>query len=240
MKFTKSIQVFTIAFLMITMLSCSNDKVSSDGNVALRAKVTIDNTSAKDALESKNQASVTISSFKINIREIEFEIDDDDNDNEDLYSELELEGPFELNLLNGSTSISITKVTIPNNVYDEIEFDLYKSTNNQSEMFEKSIQIKGEIDGTPFVFWHDMMDEFEVDYSNNTVDILVDGSVTNITIDFDLSIIFGATSTIDFSIATDNNNDGLIEISPNDNDGNRNLADFIKNLLKESADLQDD
>jgi len=240
MKLTKFIPAFLIAFILFNLTSCSNDEVSNEGNVALKAKASFNNTSKKENALSKNQATITITSFKINVREIEFEVDDDDLENEDLYSKLELEGPFELDLLSGNTTINIINTTIPNNVYDEIEFDLYKSTDVDSDMYEKSIQIKGEIDGTPFIFWHDMMDEFEVDYSNNIVDLVIDGSVTNITINFDLSIIFGATSSIDFSLATDNNNNGLIEIYPNDDDGNRDLADFIKNLLKESADLQDD
>ena len=240
MKLTKLIPAFLITFILFNLTACSNDEISNDGNVALKAKASFNSTSSKDNTQRKNQATITITSFKINLREIEFEVDDDDDLNEDLYTKLELEGPFELDLSSGNTTISITSTSIPNNVYDEIEFDLYKSTDPDSDMYEKSIQIKGEIDGTPFIFWHDMMDEFEVDFSNNLVDIIVDGSTTNITIDFDLSIIFGATSSIDFSLATDNNGDGLIEIHPNDEDGNRDLADFIKNLLKESADLLDD
>ncbi len=239
MKFKKLIPVFVSLTLLFTMLSCNDDDISSNGNVAIKAKATT-NTIPKSMVGQKNQAAITISSFKINLREIEFEIDDDDDVMEELYSKLELEGPFELDLLNGSTSINIITTSIPNNVYDEIEFDLYKSTNSQSDMFEKSIKIEGEIDGTPFVFWHDMMDEFEVDFNNNTVDIVVAGNSTAITINFDLGIIFGATSSIDFSLATDGNGNGVIEINPNDEDGNRDIADFIKNLLKESADLLDD
>jgi hypothetical protein len=48
------------------------------------------------------------------------------------------------------------------------------------------------------------------------------------------------TSTIDLSSTTDGNGDGIIEISPNDTDGNNALANTIKNLTKEGIDLLDD
>ncbi len=234
--------VLLVAFLMIAISSCTKDETTNDGNVSLKAKATLMNTTSKSGETAKNLSNVTITSFKINIREIEFEIDDDDDDDtmEELYSEIELEGPFELDLSNGSTAIDITSVDLPNNVYDEIEFDLHKSTDSQSDLYGKSIEIKGEINGVPFVFWHDTEEEFEVDYNNNSVDVVVDGTSVVTTVNFDLSIIFGAASNIDFSTATDADQDGVIEINPNDDDGNNDLADFIKNLLEESSDLLDD
>lgn len=232
--------VLLVAFLMIAISSCTKDETTNDGNVSLKAKATLMNTASKSGETAKNLSNVAITSFKINIREIEFEIDDDDDTMEELYSEIELDGPFELDLSNGSTAIDITSVDLPNNVYDEIEFDLHKSTDSQSDLYGKSIEIKGEINGVPFVFWHDTEEEFEVDYNNNSVDVVVDGTSVVTTVNFDLSIIFGAASNIDFSTATDADQDGVIEINPNDDDGNNDLADFIKNLLEESSDLLDD
>ncbi|WP_340077507.1 hypothetical protein [Leptobacterium sp. I13] len=231
---------FAVTALVVTNISCSSSNDSNDGNVSINAKASINSSN----IGSRNPDNVILTDFLINIREIEFEIDDDldDNNIEDLIGEdkVELQGPFELDLLSGSTSINIANVDLPNNTYDEIEFDFHKSQNTSSELFDKSILIRGTINDVPFVFWHDTEEEFEVDFSNDTVDIVVDGGTTNITINFDLDIIFGAASSVDFSSATDGNNNGVIEINPNDDDGNRALADFIKNLLEESSDLLDD
>ena len=47
-------------------------------------------------------------------------------------------------------------------------------------------------------------------------------------------------ASIDLTTATDGNNDGLIEISPIDTDGNNGLANIIKNKIKDATDLYDD
>ena len=59
-------------------------------------------------------------------------------------------------------------------------------------------------------------------------------------IDFDLSLIFDSTAGVDLSQATDGNQDGTIEISPSDPDGNNELAQSIRNAIKQHIDLLDD
>ena len=46
-------------------------------------------------------------------------------------------------------------------------------------------------------------------------------------------------SQVDLSNATDGDGDGLIEIGPNDTDGNQSLANAIKNKIKDSCELDD-
>lgn len=46
-------------------------------------------------------------------------------------------------------------------------------------------------------------------------------------------------STIDLSTAVDGNGDGTIEISPNEPDGNNNLANQLKENLEGSCDIDD-
>ena len=107
-------------------------------------------------------------------------------------------------------------------------------------MFGKSILINGEINGVPFEFWHNAEEEFDIDYEDSVLNIIVDANTINTTINFDISTVFGATSSIDFSNAKDVDNDGIIEINPNNDDGNADLADLILDLLEESTDLSDD
>ncbi len=239
MKTKKITSILLGLFITLIAVSCSKDENS--GNVALKAKATFNPLSPKTSVAQKNLSTIIISSFMINIKEIEFEIDDDNDDqNENLYSDLELKGPFELDLSSGNVSIDITSINLPLAVYDEIEFKLHKSVNELSELFGKSIQIKGELNGIPFVFWHNFEEEFEVDYVNNAVDVVVDGTSTSAIINFDLDAVFGSTSTIDFTGAKDGNGNGIIEINPNNDDGNASLADFIKNLLKDNCELEEE
>ena len=187
-----------ILFLVLTMAACSSDDSgSNNGNNQLRIKASAvysptANRSANGAAINEN---VILTSFKINIKEIEFEFaedyyddndndDDDDNDGYDdddnsydddgFYGdddEFELSGPFELDLLNQSSVV--TTVTIPNGIYEEVEFKLDKNNNSSSEMFNKSIEIKGTIGGIPFVFWHNVEEDFEIDYEDTNQNLVV-------------------------------------------------------------------
>ena len=154
---------------------------------------------------------------------------------------MEFDGPFILDLLGGNTQINIASANVPLDVFEEIEFDMHKNEDTTNEvLFGKSILIEGTIDGVPFVFWHDTNEEFEVDYENAANDITVTEGGAGIVINFDLNIIFGAASSIDFSTVTDGDQDGVIEIHPGDDDGNGDFAHAIKNLLHEASDLLDD
>ncbi len=243
--------VLIIVVLLIIISSCSSDETSNNGNIMLKATSTFNNFANKNE-DSKSESVIDISSFKVNIKDIKFEIDDHDddendddendddenneNENEDL--EFELEGPFELDLSNGESNI--VNVEIPDNVYEEIKFNLHKSTDIESEMYGKSIEIKGEINGFPFVFWHDTEEQFEVDFDDSNIDLIVNGNSIILTINFDLNAVFGIYSSIDFSNLIDDDANGIIEINPNNDDGNKELADFIINLLEEESELDDD
>lgn len=234
MKTLNSILAVCLSTLM--MVSCSSDD-SPAGNVSIKAKATYTN-----PISAKLASNVVLNSFIVNLKEIEFELDEshldetnqsyDDNGYYDSEDEIKLKGPFQLDLLNVSTPL--TFVDLPNGKYEEVEFKMAKDLNAGSSMYGKSIQIKGTIDGTPFVFWHTTEEDFEVDFEDMNQDVVVtDGTIT-VNINFDLNI---ALSGIDFSSANDGDGDGVIEIGPDDMDGNHDLADLIKEKIKDATDL---
>lgn len=243
-KLFKSILLF---FAGILIVSCAKDD-STTGSLAISAKATIANIASKNSTINKSNSQVVINNFLLNIKEFELEVDDNeqDDDNEqwddDSYynydDDLELKGPFELDLMLGQ--ITFLSVDIPNGVFEEIEFKFDKSTDATSELFGKSVLIKGTIDGTPFVFWHDFNEEVELDFEDPQFDIMVQNDANSLVINFDLSLLFYSTSGIDLSQATDGNSNGIIEISPYDTDGNNALANQLKDKLKMLIDLLDD
>ena len=159
--------------------------------------------------------------------------DDNDYGSDD---EVNLAGPFELDLSQGSTTV--TNVNIPEGVYEEVEFKMDVSSNPSSELYQKSILLSGMIDGTPFEFYHTFDEDFEVDYEDAGQNLVIDANNNNsITFNFDLATVI---SNVDFSSATDGNNDGTIQISPVDADGNQQLAHTIKNAIVQYAELVDD
>ncbi len=248
-------QLIALAVLStFTLISCSKDETGSDfGKLALSAKSTATTTSSsKQATSSKSVAEgVEVIDFMINLVEFELELDVEEqemeNDSNELWDddgafdfedEIELEGPFTLDLMAGQ--ISFLNVTVPNGSYEELEFKINKNKDENSEMFGKSVLIRGTINDVPFIYWHNFMDEVEVDFEDPTIDVAIAGNTESLVIDFDLSLLFNAVGGIDLGQATDNNNDGTIEISPTDEDGNNDLAQSIRNRMRDIIDLIDD
>lgn len=227
--------------VIFSTASCSNDESSSnDANNYL----TILAKASYSGNTGRMENAVSISDFKINLKEIEFELDDDfyDDDDDDygdgFYGdddEFELRGPFELDLLSGQTTI--TTINIPNGVYEEVEFKMARNNNAESELFNKSVLIKGTIGSTPFVFWHNIDEDFEIDYEDAGQNLVIADNSATLVIDFNLDAVL---ANVDLTNAQDGNGDGLIEISPNDPDGNQSLANTIKDKIEEYTDLLDD
>jgi hypothetical protein len=191
-------------------------------------------------------ATSIITDIKLSIREVEFDKEDAHfkmDSTYDFNNDIKLKGPFVLDVLEQNTFVEqlITTVNVPNARYEEVEFKLHKST-DAGVMNGKSIMITGTIEGKPFIFWHDTDEEFEVDFTNATTDIQINGDtapmVINLALDGLFSTIKGGVS---LSSAQDGDGDGVIEINPgSDNDGNKDLANAIKDLLEQATDLIDD
>ena len=253
-------KVLGISALLALLTSCSNDtsSVNSDNVMKISAKATY--TSAANRLSSPSAASsgVVLTSFKINIKEIEFKLADtgtgegeggegmDDHqdhhgkgdDNHDgMYNgddEARLNGPWELDLLNQTAPV--TTVTIANGTYEEVELKLNKSLVADSPLFNKTVEIKGTINGVPFVFWHNFEQQFEIDYHDAAQNLVVSNSSFDLVFNIDLNKVLSA---VDLSTAVDGNSNGLIEIGPDDTDGNNALALQLNTHMAHSTEMED-
>lgn len=236
--------------LGLMTMSCSNDNdegfpgdsPTALAQVSLKAKGTYNGATAKGFSSTTLKGNVEISNFLVNIGEIELEFDDDSDDDswegDDFYGsddELELKGPFELDLVQNEFTFAV--VDLPQARFEELEFEFSKNGNEASALYGKTILVQGNLDGMPFEFWHNFEEDMEIDYQDSTKDIDITNGLDEITINFDLS---GMLSGLDLSTAVDGNGDGLIEISPMDVDGNNALAKALKERIKDYIDLLDD
>ncbi|HSV88168.1 MAG TPA: hypothetical protein VLH61_05955 [Bacteroidales bacterium] len=217
------------------LTSCGKE---DEGN----AKVSFQAVNTKTMMKTAPVAGVVVNTFKVNIDEIEFEFYDSDDDaypDGEKYSEYELEGPFEVDLVrDGNTQLTtlVTGIELPKTGFDEIEFEFELSENRASELFGKSILVKGTLNGVPFEYFS-TIDEFEVEVEfEYPVDLSAAGGVSVI-VSIDLASIFDPTrGGVDISQATDGNGNGTIEIHLLDNDGNRVLADRIDDAIWKAID----
>ncbi|MBL7472193.1 hypothetical protein IS446_05250 [Robertkochia sp. 1368] len=247
-------KIGSLLFTLLLIISCSdNDDPVTRGQLRISVGNSLDSEGAKGMVANREVApGLDITTFLINMEEFELEIDheDDDYDGEDddemwdddgyydSEDEFELEGPFVVDMLAGK--VELMNINMPMGPFDEIEFDFEKSDDPESILFGKSILVEGTFEGVPFIFWHDFMDEIEVDFEDVEKDIVITEGTESVTIYFDIANMFSLEQGIDLSEAKDGNGDGVIEISPKDEDGNNQLAHDLKEALKAHIDLLDD
>lgn len=241
--------VFGLIVLITLMVSCSSDSNSSQNVMKISAKATY--TAANKSGTSALSTGVELTSFKINIKEIEFKLAESENgddngtddhgqgdDNHDgMYNEEDesgLQGPWELDLLNQSAPI--TTVTIANGTYEEVEFKLNKSLVTTSPLYNKTVEIRGAINGTPFVFWHDFETQFEIDYHDSANNLVVSNSSFDLVFNIDLNQVL---SEVNLNAAVDGNGNGIIEIGPDDTDGNNALAQQLNDHIENHTEMED-
>ena len=225
-------------------VACNNDEPSATGTVILKMEAV---SSTGSTINGRIKTTTVIDDFKVNIKEIEFEFDEEDShfDTDSAFDEdVKLKGPFVVDVLEQNALVEqlITTVNLPNARYEEVEFKLHKNE-DAGVMNGKSILITGTVDGKPFIFWHDTDEEFEIDFENESTDLTINGNTVPMVINFQLERLFSSLKGgIDLSLAKDGDGDGVIEINPGsvDNDGNKELADAIKDLLEDATDLIDD
>lgn len=233
-----------MVLLASTMLvSCNNDDPAATGTAILKMEAS---SSTGSTINGRIKTTTVITDFKVSIKEIEFEFDEEDEHfktDSSFNEDVKLKGPFVLDVLEQNTFVEqlITTVNLPNARYEEVEFKLHKNT-DVGAMNGKSVFITGTVDGKPFVFWHDTDEEIEIDFENAATDLVVNGNTAALVINLQLEHLFSTVSGgVNLSLAKDGDGDGIIEINPgSDNDGNKELADAIKNLLEGAADLVDD
>lgn len=227
--------LFAIVLSAFIFVSCSKDDNSNTteetATTLLGAKATFNNGRAFTDVE--------VTKFLVNVEDFELEFDDDEVIGGNFYSDLELEGPFVLNLSEPNLVFPIATVDIPVGEYEELEFEITRSRDPENELFQRSILIEGTIDGTPFVFWHNFEEDVEIEFEGINVPIIIENDGENLIVNFDLTFLFN-TNIIDLSTATDGNGNGVIEISPTDQDGNNALANQIKEIMKDAIDLLND
>ena len=141
-----------IIVLLIMMASCTNDSSSSTNKMRIFGKATYTNAAKTNVTLSPLTSGVVLTSFKINIKEIEFEIaegneDGEDNDPSEEFSE---EIPMEI-IKNESLSSEISDISLPivleeeevinvNSKIDDIPFEI--NTGNDETDVPMTIKSK--------------------------------------------------------------------------------------------------
>lgn len=227
--------------ISMTLVSCNKDNESPVGSVTLKASTSGGNSFTQGGrIGGKTEAEIIITDFQISIRDVYFKTDVDSDGKADDSTDVAFRGPYQLDLLNGADAVTQTIGTadVPNGEYNEMRFKFHKDYDMPTDhpLYDRSIFIAGTIDGVPFEMWHDTSENLDI--GRNT-GVIVNNNEVNLVINFTIEQFLNASVAVDLSTAVDGNQDGLIEINTNDPDGNKALADDLKENIKAAADILD-
>lgn len=219
-----------ITFILITLLvlvSCEKEESS------IQLTFSGVNTSLKST-QTQTTAEVDITDFRLSIRDVEFKNDDSDLDS----TEVQFRGPYDVDMMSETDALSQTigETPVQAGTYKVLRFKLHKSRDRDPShpLYDRSVFISGSIDGVPFEFWHDTSENFDLE---NTEGITVADNLVSVVVRFNIDHLLSSVHNIDLSQAVDENDDGTIEINPDDGDGNKEIADQLKENIKMAADL---
>lgn len=221
----KKIAIF-FGVLLVT-LSCEKEESS------IRLTFSGAGTSLKSA-QTSAMAEVVISDFRLSIRDVEFKQDESNLDS----TEVQFRGPYDVDMMSETDALSQTigETPVQAGTYKVLRFKLHKSRDRDQShpLYDRSVFMSGTIDGVPFEFWHDTSENFDTE---NLDGITVADNMVSVVVRFNIDHLLTSVHDIDLSQAVDENQDGTIEINPDDGDGNKEIADQLKENIKMAADL---
>lgn len=207
------------ALLLISFSSCKKNAEVASAKFSIKQKTT--------TLKATQIGTFTFSKANFGIKEIQFEMEFEGPDENEF--EYEYDGPFQFDVLTGTSTPVIDAIELTPGTYHEFKFDIDNvlSTGN-------SIEISGTYDdGTAYQFELTSAFEGEFEIENELGIDVKTGLTTNFALHLDLDSLF---SGIDFSTAVVDT-DNIIRIN---SVSNENLAFIIENNLNHIMDLSDE
>lgn len=218
--------VLAIAGLMVAACDSSSSDPKLEG-----VKMQMKAVASSSTINGKTSATgLTFTEVRLGVEELEFETDledsEEDNSGEDDSEKVEFEGPYTVDLINGTSNPSFGLTDVAGGVYDEIEIDVEPVMEDGNSIF-----IRFTYEGKTYEFstTEDLEIEIE-DLAGYTVD---ENTLTNMLVLINLDSLFAG---IDLSTAVADE-DGVIRINDTSNE---DIADDILDQFEDSCDAGED
>ena len=227
------------AFAGIVLLAAGMGCESEDPSIAtVGLKMTATSTQTEISSNGRIAATDTVvfTEFLVGVTEIEFETEDEDvvdefgNEVEIEDEEIEFEGTFIVDVLNGTSNPDFGISAIAPGVYSEIEMEMESVLENQETISIKATFTISDVD-YPVEFTSS--DDFELEIEPAGGFDFSEGTLSQILVVIDLDALFAG---IDVTQATADE-DGVIRINET---SNQSLADTIKNNLENALEAGED
>ena len=127
----------------------------------------------------------------------------------------------------------VAKGETPSGIYNELTFKLTKIANDTNGPTGKSLVLTGTVDEKPVLIWLESEDIVSVP-AKSSEGYEISGEALFI-LEFNLDKML---ASVNFDNATDFNNNGIIEIGPNNVDANGSIFNVIRNNIAASMQFQ--
>lgn len=232
---------FFIALVAMAVISCSKDD-STSGTVALKASA-VSSTGTTSKTAKSATSNVVVTDFKINVGHLRFERKKDDKlkEADSVFKTEKLNGPFLLDLINGSTlsGQAITTVTTPNGKYTDVKLKFLRSA-EAGEMLDKTYLIKGTVNGQAFAIWSGKESDVKMTFEDPAKEFDINGNNVSLNLKVKLdALLEKLTDLSNKGLLNDTDGDGIIEISTDSDDDNGTIGIGLKTMLEGESKLDD-
>ncbi|QDH78765.1 hypothetical protein FKX85_06840 [Echinicola soli] len=238
--------------LGLVMMACSDDEETpKEGYSQVTLKSTAEGNSESTSENNRVDVSgMSITSFQVGTRDMEMKyvsqagIDAgisigngilETNISAELGSQVSQEKSLTL-VADGESQVSVIgEGETPNGSYTEVIFKLYQHSeaSAESEMKDKSMLIQGEVEGKSTQVWFAAEKQLRA-VAESSQGYEVNGN-TDMTVVFDLEAMFAG---VEMDAALDANADGVVEIGPDNVDGNAALYSKIESNIESAIVLK--
>lgn len=219
------VQFLLLAIAGLMVVACGSDPAMDGVKMKMKA------ISSLSTINGKIKATgLTFTEVKLGVEELEFETEDENSD-EDLHGEddsekVEFEGPYTVDLINGTSSPSFGLADVVGGVYDEIEIELAPVMTDGNSVF-----ISFTYDGTTYEF--STTEEIEIEIESLAGYTVDENALTNILVLINLDNLF---ADIDLGDAVADE-DGVVRINDS---SNSEIAHSIIDQLEDSCEAGED
>ena len=227
--------------LLIVVASCK-DSTPTSGNVTM--KVSAASTSGKTIASGRVATSrIVLTDFKVNIGDIKFDVDNDDArfKTDSVVEDVKLKGPFLLNILDSTKTLSqlINTVNLHVGQYKEIKVKFVKST-VAGEMNGKTFLIKGTFDKKKFLISSEKEVVLKVKFEDHNKKYVATTNNQNLIIKIRIDALLAKlVAWANAGYLQDIDGDGFIDLCTCDKDGHKDLGDQIRSIIEGDTKMDD-
>ncbi len=221
---------------------CNNDEPTAEG-IKLQMKAV---TSLSTINGRTSATGLEFSQILLGVRELEFEtleeddledsnddLDGDNDDGEDDNEEIEFEGSYVVDLINGTSTPDFGLASVQPGIYEEIEIEMGPILENNNSIFIAFSYIP-DGGGSAVQVEFSSQEEIEFEIEDETTGFQLDANaLTNMLVILDLDALF---SGIDLSTAVADE-DGVVRINDSSNSG---ITQQILSNLEDACDAGED